>query len=74
MIKGIVVKTTSLRDDCNFEHMAISLFPTPYPLDKYNLAKDLQKDLGIMIGNMIRAPEALIYEPLDYFYKTDPFL
>ncbi len=50
MVKGVVVKTNADKDDCNFEHMAISLFSTPFPLDKYNLAKDLQVDLGLMLG------------------------
>jgi hypothetical protein len=40
MVKGVVVKSANqTKEECEFEHMAISLFSTPYPLDKYELAK-----------------------------------
>jgi hypothetical protein len=44
MVKGIVVKSLpKSKEDTEplFEHMAISLFSTPFPVDKYNYAKEL---------------------------------
>ena len=44
MVKGIVVKSLPKSKDDDqpqFEHMAISLFSTPFPQDKYDHAKRL---------------------------------
>ena len=44
MVKGIVVKSLSKNkadEQPQFEHMAISLFSTPFPQDKYDHAKRL---------------------------------
>ena len=44
MVKGIVVKSIPKSKDDDqpqFEHMAISLFSTPFPQDKYDHAKRL---------------------------------
>jgi len=44
MVKGIVVKSLPKSKDDDqpqFEHMAISLFSTPFPLDKYEHAKKI---------------------------------
>ena len=53
--------------------MAISLFPTPFPVDKYELAKELQPHLGTLLANMVREPN-LILDSLKYYYETDDFL
>ena len=53
--------------------MAISLFPTPFPVDKYELAKELQPHFGTLLANMVRQP-SLILDALKYYYKTDDFL
>jgi hypothetical protein len=44
MVKGIVVKSLPKSKDDDqpqFEHMAISLFSTPFPFDKYEHAKKI---------------------------------
>jgi hypothetical protein len=53
--------------------MAISLFPTPFPVDHYNYAKELQPLLGTLLSNMVKDPK-LIWDSLQYFYDTDPFV
>jgi hypothetical protein len=53
--------------------MAISLFPTPFPVDKYDLAKELQPHLGTLLANMVKEPK-LILDSLKYYYETDDFL
>ena len=77
MVKGIVVKSlpkSQEESEPQFEHMAISLFSTPFPRDKYNHAKDLQKPLGMLLGEMIKDPVRCIHDKLAFFYETDPFL
>ena len=49
MVKGIVIKSlpkNEADEHPQFEHMAISLFSTPFPQDKYDHAKKLQRPLG----------------------------
>jgi glutathione synthase len=61
MTKGIVVKCKSDEEHlpmkygaCEFEHMAISLVPTPFPRVMYEKAKSLQPHLGVLISQMLR--------------------
>jgi hypothetical protein len=77
MVKGIVIKSlpkNEADEQPQFEHMAISLFSTPFPQDKYDHAKILQKPLGQLLGKMITDPVRCIHEKLSFFYGTDPFL
>ena len=75
MVKGIVVKSKKdTHDHCEFEHMAVSLLPTPFPLRQYDQAKRMQDSLGLLLSKMIKDPAKYIYPPLDYFYRTDPFI
>jgi hypothetical protein len=79
MTKGIIVRTAALPTSATsnpaieFEHMGISLFPTPFPVSHYNKAKELQPHLGILLGEMTRQPH-FIHSELAYFNKTDAFL
>lgn len=75
MIKGIVVKSAaqSYEDSYGFEHMAISLFPTPFPVSHYTKAKDIQPHLGKLLAYMVKEPSR-IHKVLEHFDKTDPFL
>lgn len=40
-IKGVAIKSNADPSDCTFNHMAISLFPTPLPLKQYEEIKVL---------------------------------
>jgi len=76
MTKGIVVRTAAQPTSSaatEFEHMGISLFPTPFPVAHYNMAKELQPHLGLLLGEMARQP-LFIHSELAYFNKTDAFL
>ncbi len=77
MVKGIVVKSLPKKDGDElpqFEHMAISLFSTPFPKDKYEHAKMLQGPLGAVLSKMVIDPVRCIHDKLSFFYETDPFL
>ena len=77
MVKGAIIKSAPALEAeshaCYFEHMPISLFPTPFPRDLYQRAKDLQPHLGVLLSEMVRQP-SIIHETLAHFHKTDPFL
>ena len=54
--------------------MAISLFPTPFPIKHYDKAKLLQPFLGTLIAKMAQEPLLNIHSQLDFFYKTNPYI
>ena len=71
--KGIIVKPNGTPETGIAEHMPISLFSTPFPINFYNQAKHLQPSLGVLLSSMATHYE-LIYHVLDYSYTVDPFI
>ncbi|TNV79883.1 hypothetical protein FGO68_gene7423 [Halteria grandinella] len=73
MVKGLSMKSSANPAEVAYSHVPISLFPTPYPVEHYENAKQLQNPLEEMIGALVRKPD-IIHEVLRYFQEQDPFL
>ena len=72
-VKGLLMKSSPLTEDCEYSHLPVSLFPTPYPLSHYQEAIRLQPALATMVATLVKQP-SLIHEVLKYFQEHDPFL
>lgn len=65
-VKGLMMKSSANPDDCEYSHVPMSVFPTPYPIEHYNKAKDLQPHMATMVAELVRQPH-YIHEILRYF-------
>ena len=52
----------------------MTLFPTPYPLDIYQQAYDLQGPMGDLVGSIISDPARNIHDLLADFARKDAFM
>ena len=52
----------------------MTLFPTPYPMDIYRQAYDLQGPMGDLVGSIISEPVRNIHDLLEGFAKKDAFM
>ena len=52
----------------------MTLFPTPYPIDIYKQAYDLQTAMGDLIASIISNPRTHIHDLLANFAAKDPFM
>ena len=52
----------------------MTLFPTPYPLDIYKQAFDLQGAMGDLVGSIIADPARNIHDLLASFAEKDAFM
>ena len=71
--KGLMMKSSGNPDECEYAHVPISVFPTPYPLEHYQEAISLQPAMATMVADLVRQPHH-IQEILHYFQEQDPFL
>lgn len=65
-VKGLLMKSNTSTEDCEYSHLPVSLFPTPYPLNHYQEALRLQPSLATMVASLVKQP-SLIHEILKYF-------
>lgn len=61
-----MMKSSANPDECDYSHVPISVFPTPYPVEHYNTAIELQSPLAAMVAELVRQPH-YIHEILKYF-------
>jgi hypothetical protein len=40
-VKGLMMKSSAEPKDCEYSHVPVSLFPTPYPEEHYRKAVEL---------------------------------
>ena len=52
----------------------MTLFPTPYPIDIYKEAYELQGAMGDLIGAIVAKPRAHIHDLLADFSSKDAFM
>jgi len=45
-----MMKSTANASQCEYSHVPVSLFPTPYPVKHYQEAKDVQESVATMVG------------------------
>jgi glutathione synthase len=73
MVKGLSMKASANPAEVEYSHVPFSLFPTPYPVEHYEKAKELQSPLADMIAALVQKPH-VIHDVLKYFQEQDPFL
>ena len=69
-----MIKHNCTKGDFMYQHAPITLFPTPYPLDIYKKAYNLQHSMGELVAAIVADPERHIHGLLADFASKDPFL
>ena len=69
-----MIKQNTIRGDPAYQHAPMTLFPTPYPIDIYKNAYNLQTAMGDLIGSIISNPRRNIHDLLANFASKDIFM
>jgi hypothetical protein len=72
-VRGLMMKSSAHHEECEYSHVPLSLFPTPYPIEHYQKSIQVQEHMATMVATLVRQPE-YIHEILRYFKEQDPFL
>jgi len=59
-----MLKKNRVRGDPDYSVIPVSLFPTPYPLDLYKEAYNLQRPFGDLVASTAANPKQNLYQPL----------
>ena len=65
-VRGLLMKSTGPSQDCEYSHVPVSVFPTPYPWEHFAQAVGLQEPMATMVASLVRQP-ACIHDILKYF-------
>ena len=69
-----MIKENCTRGTPQYINAPMTLFPTPYPLDMYKNAIELQKPMGDVIAGIIKDPVTNIHSLLRDFSAKDEFM
>ena len=40
-VRGLMMKSSTLKEECDYSHVPVSIFPTPYPWEHYQRALEV---------------------------------
>ena len=63
-----------MRAHPTYVHAPLTLFPTPYPIDRYKEAIAYQQPMGQVVSGIVKDPEQHIHTLLKDFAEKDDFM
>ena len=73
-VTGLMIKQNTERGHPAYIHAPLTLFPTPYPIDRYKEAIEYQKPMGQVLSGIVQDPEQNIHSLLKDFSSKDEFM
>jgi hypothetical protein len=61
-----MMKSTPFTEECEYSHVPVSIFPTPYPWEHYKEALEVQEPMATMVAALVKQPD-YIHDILKYF-------
>lgn len=72
LCSGLIMRSRSVQNDSVCELLPITLFPTPFPRDKYQLAADVQQEINLIM-HRIAYDDSFLIASLAPIIKIDDF-
>lgn len=72
LCSGLIMRSKSIKNDSICELLPITLFPTPFPKEKYQLASDVQQEINLIM-HRIAYDDDFLMQSLAPIIKIDDF-
>ena len=72
LCNGLIKRSISIKNDSICELLPITLFPTPFPREKYQFAKDIQQEVNLIM-HRVAYNDMFLMESLAPIIKIDDF-